>query len=93
MFCWGIKEKLDQLLREVRYMANRFDALIAAVQKNTDATAAAADMIHGLAEQVRQNATDPEKLNQLAGDIDAAATALSEAVTANTPADPEAPEE
>lgn len=70
-------------------MSEHLTKLTASVRRNTDVTASAATMIHGLAEQIR-NATDPAEVAALAAELDASADALAAAVAANTPADPEA---
>lgn len=65
-------EALDRLTREVSEM--------------TTVAASPVPLIGGLAQQIRDNATNPEALVVLADSLDASGTALAEAVSANAPA-------
>lgn len=84
--CEGDNNPFLEIKKELKKMARHMEALTAAVRKNTDATASATAMIHGLAQQIRDAAGDPAAIEALANEIDAAADQLSEAVLANTPA-------
>ncbi len=61
-------------------------AISSAVQADTDATNSAVTLLTQLADQVRQNASDPAAIQQLADQISSQASTLAQAVTANTPA-------
>ena len=67
-------------------MSAELDRLTASVAAEDTVIDSAVALINGLAQQIRDHANDPAALNALADDIDAKSAALSEAVTANTPA-------
>jgi hypothetical protein len=67
-------------------MSAELDAVKAAVQKNTDAELAAADLLRRLSQLITDSINDKPALQQLAADVNAQADALAAAVTANTPA-------
>ncbi len=58
--------------------------LTAKVQANTTVTESAITLIQGLAQQLRDAATDPAAIQALADQLDAADSSLAAAVTANT---------
>jgi len=60
--------------------------ITAATQANTDAAAAAVDLLNRLADLVDAAASDPAALAALTADIRANSKSLGDAVTANTPA-------
>jgi len=62
------------------------DALTAQVAQNTSVEQSAVTLIKGIATQLAAAGTDPAKLADLSNQLNASATALAAAVTANTPA-------
>lgn len=84
--------KLAQILVAVTqtetHMSAEFDNLTAEVHQNTDVTQSAIVAFNGLAQQLRDAANDPIKINALAAELDANSNALAAAVAANTPAAP-----
>ncbi len=62
------------------------DALTAEVTHITTVAASAVTLIQGLSQMVKDAGTDPVKLKALTDQLDASDTALSDAITANTPA-------
>jgi hypothetical protein len=56
------------------------------VSENTSAVQSAIALLGNLAQEIRDNAADPEALNALADQLDADGTALAVAVAENTPA-------
>ena len=60
------------------------DKLRATVAKNTSVTQGAAALVRGLAQQLRDNADDPDEINALADQLSADADALAAAVAENT---------
>lgn len=92
--------RLDEILSTVRaidtrsrHMATDLSQLTTEVQQATDAQQSAITLITGLAQAVRDAATDPAALAALADQLDSSSTALADAVSANTPqqAPPPAP--
>ena len=63
-------------------------ALAAEVSENTDAVNSASALLSSLSQQLRDAAGDPAAVQALADQLDANNAALSDAVAANTPADP-----
>ena len=63
-------------------------ALTAQVTANTTVESSAVTLIQGLAAAVQAAAGDPAKLAALVTSLNKSATALSAAITANTPAAP-----
>jgi hypothetical protein len=61
-------------------------ALTAQVTQNTSVEASAVTLIQGLAAQIAAAGTDPVALAALTAQLNNSATALAQAVTANTPA-------
>lgn len=59
--------------------------ITAEVSEIKTAAESAVALIGSLAQQIRDNATDPVALNALADELDTTSTALAAAVTANTP--------
>ena len=64
------------------------DELKTQVDANTSVEQSAITLINGLAAQIAAVATDPAKVQALADELKTSATALSTAITANTPAAP-----
>jgi hypothetical protein len=84
----ALTAKVDVLLgMEVNDMAD-LAALAAEVSENTDAVQSASALLTSLSDQLRAAATDPAAVQALADQLDANNAALSDAVAANTPADP-----
>lgn len=88
--------RLDDIIRllnridrkENRIMAD-LTALTTEVSENADAVDSAVVLIGGLAQQIRDLATDPAALQALADELDSKTNELSAAVAANTPAAPD----
>lgn len=57
------------------------------VARSTSVQKSAVMLIQGLVQQIKDAADDPAELQELAGQLEAQATALAEAVTAGTPAE------
>lgn len=85
---WGAAIALLALTWKVHTMSAALDRLTADVSALTTVDASAIALLSGLADQIRANAEDPAAMNKLADDIEAQNTALSAAVTANTPVAP-----
>jgi hypothetical protein len=69
-------------------MSAELDALQEQVTRVTAVNASAVALIHGLADQIEANKTDPVKLQALAAELRQDADDLGAAVAANTPATP-----
>lgn len=85
---------LEQILEETQAMSDAVNRLQADITNLTSINQSAIALITGLAQQVRDNATDPAALNALADQLEASSSELASAVTANTTAsagDPAAP--
>ena len=67
---------------------NELQALQAQVAQNVTVEQSAVTLIQGLAAQIAAAGTDPAKLTELTNNLNAPATALAAAITANTPAAP-----
>ena len=72
-------------------MSAQLDRLTASVASLKTVDESAAALLAGLAQQLRDAATDPTAINALADDIDADQAKLAAAVAANTPATAPAP--
>jgi hypothetical protein len=72
-------------------MTPELQVLTDQVTKNTQLEASAVQLIQGLAEKFAAAAEDPVQVKTLADSLSASATALSAAITANTPVAPPAP--
>lgn len=81
-----ILANLNLLTNMEQNMSAELDAVRAAVQKNTDAELAAADLLRRLSQLITDSINDKPALQQLAADVNSQADALAAAVTANTPA-------
>ena len=66
-------------------MSKELDRLTASVADLKTVNASAVALVSGLAQQIRDNVTDPTALKALADDIDSDKAALAAAVAANTP--------
>ena len=79
---------LKLLLEGMNIMSAELDALSAQVAASATVEASAITLIQGLAAQIAAAGTDPAKLSALTASLNASATALAAAVSANTPAAP-----
>ena len=79
-----------RILERIDTMSAELDRLTASVAKLTTAEKSLVALVAGLAELIRNNASDPAALNKLADDIDADSKEITDAVAANTPAAPPA---
>jgi seryl-tRNA synthetase len=75
---------LNVIQQELNRMSQEMDNLTAAVKANTDAEDSAIALIQGIAKQLADAKQDPAKIQALADELNAKATALGAAVTANT---------
>jgi len=78
------------LHRKILPMSKTLERLASEVAQNTNVIASAKQLITGMAEQIRAAIGDEKALEALADELDASSNDLSGAVTANTPASPEA---
>jgi cell division septum initiation protein DivIVA len=83
-----IEANLKTLTQGVTQMSAELDRVEAQVKNNTDAEQSAILLLGQLSDLIRQNATDPARLNKMADDLDASKQKLAAAVVANTPAAP-----
>ena len=83
----GMVHQLMQIVTKgaTKVMAS-LDALTAQVTKNTDVEASAIVLIKNIAAALEAAKTDPVAIAALAAQLDTSATALAEAIVANTPA-------
>lgn len=72
--------------RRDKFMSEALNRLTTEVAEARSASQSAKALIAGLAQQIRDAATDPAALNALADDLDSSTNELSAAVTENTPA-------
>lgn len=84
----GIFWALLHMQGRINRMAGEFDALRAAVARNTDVDQSAIVLLQGLKEKLDAAiaAGDPAAIQALADELGAKNQALADAVTANTPA-------
>lgn len=76
------------VLQEKEGIMSAMDDLIAQAKVNTDAEAAAVQVIQSIATQLAAAQSDPAKIQALTAQLKASATALGAAIVANTPAAP-----
>lgn len=76
----------DELLKELRKMSAAMDRVKTEVSELKTVNAGVIALVSGLAQQIRDNATDEAALTAIADELDAESTALAAAVAANTPA-------
>jgi|SRR6478752_3086301 len=88
-----IEKQLDRLLKGQRKMSAQLDRLIRETQETQTAVDSVLALVDGLAQQLRDAADDPQKINDLADQLDTLQTKIANAVVANTPAEnpPEEP--
>lgn len=72
-------------------MSAAFDNLIAKVTLIEDRADALIALVNGIAQQLRDNATDPAAVNELASRLDAQAAEITAAIDANTAPPPPTP--
>ncbi len=72
-------------------MSQSLDRLTREVSENRDAVDSLVELITGLAQQIRDNATDQAALEELANSLDAQQDTIAAAVSANTSAAPVEP--
>ena len=80
-----IRRTLETLANQGAIMAGELQRLQTEVSEMAGVVDSAVVLINGLAQQIRDLATDPAALNAMADDLDAKAGALAAAVAANTP--------
>jgi|SRR6478736_7853174 len=82
-----LDEHLHRLLKGQRKMSAQLDRLIRETQETQDAVDSVLTLVDGLAQQLRDAADDPQKINDLADTLDQLQTRIANAVVANTPAE------
>jgi hypothetical protein len=80
-----IRSTLETLASQGAIMAGELQRLQTEVAEMAGVVDSAIVLINGLAQQIRDLATNPAALNAMADDLDAKAGALAAAVAANTP--------
>jgi hypothetical protein len=80
-----IRRDLDILIKQGDDMAGELERLSTEVTEIGTVVDSAIGLINGLAQQIRDLATDPAALNALADSLDSKANELAAAVVANTP--------
>jgi Flp pilus assembly protein TadG len=85
----SIESLLRILIQKEQQMSQATDNLAKAVQRETDVTTSVTTLISGLAAQIKAASSDPQ-VQGLADQINQNSDALAAAVTANTPAAPDA---
>ncbi len=85
----AILAMLDRIDKRTTTMATDLTRITSEVTEMSDAVDGAVALLGELAQMIRDNATDPAALNALADQLDSKGTELAEAVTANTPAEPD----
>lgn len=81
-------ELLHRILERVIPMSAALDRLTSEVSETSTAIDSVLALVEGLAQQIRDAADDPVKLNALADELDAKQQAIAAAVAANTPTPP-----
>jgi peptidoglycan hydrolase CwlO-like protein len=89
----AVERKLDNVLALLQTlvtqgvtMSKELDDLTAQVAANTNLEQSAVTMIQGLAAQIAAAKNDPAAIQALSDQLNTSATALTNAITANTPA-------
>ena len=75
----------EPLIREHRLMSAELDRLTTEVSESRTAVDSVLALVAGLAQQIRDLATDPAALNALADQLDQQQADIAAAVSANTP--------
>ena len=81
----AILEAITLLSQRIEIMSAALDRVQAEVTEMSAAVDSAIVLIEGLAQRIRDLATDPVALNAFADELDAKSNALAAAVVANTP--------
>ncbi len=76
---------LRRIFKKVGKMSAELDRLTAEVAQSRTATDSVLALVAGLAQQIRDLATDPAALNALADQLDQQQADIAAAVSANTP--------
>lgn len=79
---------LHHIFKEIRKMSTALDSLAAQVAANTSVEESAVALIKGLADELAAAGTDPAALAALQTKLNASASDLAAAITANTPSAP-----
>ncbi len=87
-----MEEALKTILARLNKMALNFSRVEQEVSEISSVVDSAVTLLQQVAQEIRDSAGNQAKLDKLATDLDAKATALAEAIAANTPADPENPQ-
>lgn len=82
----NLNDMSDELLKELRKMSAAMDRVKTEVSELKTVNAGVIALVSGLAQQIRDNATDEAALTAIADELDAESTALAAAVAVNTPA-------
>lgn len=81
-------DELATLITDIgKVMTKELDALQLEVERNTSVDQSAILLLKGLADQLAAIKDDPVKIQRLADDLKTSSSALSDAVTANTPSE------
>jgi len=82
-----LQATVNQLVKRETTIMSALDDLAAQVKANTDVEQSAVTLIQGIAKQLQDaiSAEDDAAIQLLSTQLQASATALSEAITANTP--------
>lgn len=80
-----IEKLLRTLLKKVNRMSVELDRLTASVGEVTTKADSLIALVEGLAQIIRDNASNPTALNKLADDLDAQSGELQAAIDRNTP--------
>lgn len=81
----GVVDSLEVIQQQGVIMAGELARLTTEVQEMAGVVDSAVALINGLAQQIRDLATDPAALNALADSLDSKAGELAAAVAANSP--------
>jgi SMC interacting uncharacterized protein involved in chromosome segregation len=81
----ALREQLNLIRTEMQKMSAELDRLTREVAENGTVIQSAIVLLEGLAERIRELATDPAALTALADELDAKEQQLAAAITANTP--------
>jgi TolA-binding protein len=86
-----VERKVDRLLEKLDRLevtlSQAVETLRAEIAENRTISQSAVTLIKGLAQQIRDNAEDPEALRALAAELDTQNADLAAAVAENTPAE------
>jgi len=85
-----IEKALTHIIEKVERMALDLGPITQEVTEIGTVVDSAVSLLQSIAQDIRDNIANQAKLSELATQLDTKATALGEAVAANTPADPNA---